>query len=102
MTIRNFEIHSRKVNTRDSFNTQLYELELSKYREHFDESLDDINALDNIVTQFLAAGNQTQADSLLRAQVLLLASAFDFYMHEATNFCLCQMFGNVWSEHHSL
>lgn len=42
------------------------------------------------------SGKKEEAENIWRAQIIFLASAFDFYMHELTKYGLCQIYEEQW------
>lgn len=43
------------------------------------------------------AGKVKEGENIWRAQIVFLASAFDFYMHELTKYGLCEIYNENWS-----
>lgn len=44
----------------------------------------------------LKSGKEIEGENIWRAQIIFLASAFDFYMHELTKYGLCEIYNENW------
>ena len=63
--------------------------DISEIKQHFFDSIKKIEDLTLIYKKI-------NDESILRAQIVFLDSAFDFFMHEITKFCLSEMFEQNW------
>ena len=46
--------------------------------------------------ELVHVGRATESENIWRAQIVFLASAIDFYMHELTKYGLCEIFDEKW------
>lgn len=46
--------------------------------------------------ELFESGKVVEGENIWRAQIIFLASAFDFYMHELTKYGLCQIYDENW------
>lgn len=46
--------------------------------------------------ELLESGKVIEGENIWRAQIIFLASAFDFYMHELTKYGLCEIYNENW------
>lgn len=65
---------------------------LEEIKQHFDESLLMIQKQFTIAQDFLKNDNLAEAQYIWRTQIVLLESAYDFYMHEIVKFGLYKMY----------
>lgn len=93
---RNLELVVRKEKTRDKFHTEVVRFELDQIKSHFTETVQAINAQFNIADELIESGKVSEGENIWRAQILFLASALDFYMHEFTKYGLCEIYNENW------
>ena len=86
---RNLDLMSRNEDTRDKFHTEVIRFELDQILQHFEEAIQTINAQFDVADELIESGKITEGENIWRAQIIFLASAFDFYMHELTKYGLC-------------
>lgn len=98
MEKRNLQLASRKENTREIKYIPVVPYELSEIKKHFDESVKMIEDQFSIGDELLLEKKITQAEFLWRSQIVLLESAFDFFMHEITKYGLCRIYDGHWPE----
>lgn len=96
MEERNLDLSSRKENTREKFCTEVVRFELNEILEHFTETVMAIKNQFPIAAQLVEFGEKTDGENIWRAQIIFLASAFDFYMHELTKYGLCEIYNENW------
>ena len=96
MEERNLELVARNEDTRDKFHTEVIRFELDQILQHFTETMQAINAQFDVANELLESGKVVEAENIWRAQIIFLASAFDFYMHEVTKYGLCEIYNENW------
>lgn len=96
MTERNLELTPRGENTRDKFRTPVIRFELEQIMQHFTDSISEIRNQFEVADELINAGKNKDAENIWRSQVIFLASALDFYMHELTKYGLCEIFADNW------
>lgn len=96
MEERNLDLLARNEDTRDKFHTEVIRFELDQILQHFTETIQAINAQFDVANELLESGKVVEADNIWRAQIIFLASAFDFYIHELTKYGLCEMYNENW------
>lgn len=94
---RNLEISARNEGTRDKFKTRVVRFELDQILQHFLETIEAVKAQFSVADELLATGRVAEAENIWRAQIVFLASAFDFYMHELTKYGLCEIYNENWA-----
>lgn len=94
---RNFDLMSRNENTREKVQRKVVRFEIRQIRQHFEESLCAIHAQFTVADDLWHSGKKEEAENIWRAQIIFLASAFDFYMHELTKYGLCEIYEERWN-----
>lgn len=93
---RNFDLMSRNENTREKVQRKVVRFEIRQIRQHFEESLCAIHAQFTVADDLWHSGKKEEAENIWRAQIIFLASAFDFYMHELTKYGLCEIYEDYY------
>lgn len=96
MEERNLDLVSRKESTREKFHTKVIRFELDQIMGHFTETLGAIKAQFDVADKLVQAEKITESENIWRAQIVFLASALDFYMHELTKYGLCAIYDENW------
>ena len=96
MEERNLDLATRNEDTRDKFHTRVIRFELDQIRQHFAETVQAINAQFDVADELLKSGKEIEGENIWRAQIIFLASAFDFYMHELTKYGMCEIYNENW------
>lgn len=96
MEERKLGLMARNEGTRDKFQTEVIRFELDEIMQHFTETLQAINAQFDVADELLESGKATEGENIWRAQIIFLASALDFYMHELTKYGLCKIYSENW------
>ncbi len=97
MENRNFDLAPRRENTREQrYETDVIHFELPDIYAHFQENVDSINAQMEVADHLVDESQLEIAETIWRSQIVLLASAVDFYMHELTKYGLCEIFDESW------
>ncbi|MDE5823586.1 MAG: hypothetical protein K2H91_02730, partial [Lachnospiraceae bacterium] len=86
MEERNLDLMSRNENTRDKFHTEVIQFDLDQILQHFIETVDMIKVQFHVADELIVSGKRMEGENIWRAQIVFLASAFDFYMHEITKY----------------
>lgn len=97
MDERNLDLMARNENTRDKFQTEVVRFELDQVLQHFVETIQTINAQFDVVDELIESGKVIEGENIWRAQIIFLASALDFYMHELTKYGLCEIYNENWN-----
>lgn len=97
MERRNFKFTSRNENTRDKVHTEVVRFSLDQIWEHFAETIQAIKAQFDVADEWFASGKSVEGENIWRAQIVFLASALDFYMHELTKYGLCEIYNENWA-----
>lgn len=93
---RNLDLMERHEDTRDKFRTEVVRFELDQIMQHFTETIEAINAQFDVTNELIECGKVTEAENIWRSQIIFLASALDFYMHELTKYGLCEIYNGNW------
>ena len=96
MEERNLDLVARNEDTRDKFHTEVIRFELDQILQHFAETIQAINAQFDVADELFASGKVIEGENIWRAQIIFLASGFDFYMHELTKYGLCEIYDENW------
>lgn len=90
---RDLALHERKVDTRPSCTVEVFDID--RIAAHFQESLALIQEQSSHISS-IASQNQIVADDMLRAQVVFIESAFDYYLHEIIKLGIVEMYHGEW------
>lgn len=96
MLERNLDLVARKEDTRNKFHTEVIRFELDQILQHFADAIKNINAQFDVADELIESGKIIEGENIWRAQIIFLASAFDFYMHELTKYGLCEIYNENW------
>lgn len=96
MEERNLDLVARNEETRDKFHTEVIRFELDQILQHFVEAIQTINAQFDVADELVESGKVIEGENIWRAQIIFLASALDFYMHELTKYGLCEIYNENW------
>lgn len=96
MEERNLDLEARNEDIRDKFHTNVVRFELDQIMQHFDEAIQTINAQFVVADELIESGKVNEGENIWRAQIIFLASALDFYMHELTKYGLCEIYNENW------
>ena len=96
MEERNLDLVARNEETRDKFHTEVIRFELDQILQHFVEAIQSINAQFDVADGLVEYGKVIEGENIWRAQIVFLASALDFYMHELTKYGLCEIYNENW------
>lgn len=93
MEERNLDLAVRNEDSRDKCHT---EVRLDEIMGHFTETIQAINAQFDVADELQKSGKAAEGKNIWRAQIVFLASALDFYMHELTKYGLCEIYSENW------
>ncbi len=96
MERRDLTLNKRLEGTRDKTVSRVVKFNLDQILAHFKETIESIKAHFNTAGQLIASGKRAEAEYIWRAQIVFVAGAFDFYMHELTKFGLCEIHDGRW------
>lgn len=94
---RNLNLGMRNEATRDKFYIKVIRFELDQIMQHFQETIQAINAEFEVADELIMTGKKREGENIWRAQIVFLASALDFYMHELTKYGLCEIYDENWN-----
>lgn len=92
------ELAERQIDNKDKNIPEIVIYELREIQKHYDENLELVCAQFFIADELVASGNIKAAETIWRTQVVLLASAYDYFMHEIIWYGLYQMFVGAWGK----
>lgn len=98
MNERNFDLTVRKENTREKIQTDIIKFNLNEIMTHFEDVLTIIKNQCSMAKEFINEEKVNEGENIWRAQIVFLASAFDFYMHELTKYGLCEIYNENWEK----
>lgn len=96
MEKRNLDLAARNEGTRDKFHTVVVRFEIDQIYQHFAETIQAIKAQFAVADDLIKFGKTAEGMNIWRAQIVFLAGAFDFYMHELTKYGLCEIYSENW------
>lgn len=96
MEKRNLGLMPRSENTRDKFHTEVIRFGLDQIIQHFTETIQAIYAQFDVADELIEIHKAYEAENIWRAQIIFLAGALDFYMHELTKYGLCEIYSERW------
>ena len=96
MLERNLDLVARKEDTRNKCHTEVIRFELDQILQHFVDAIKNINAQFDVADELLGSEKVIEGENIWRAQIIFLASALDFYMHELTKYGLCEIYDENW------
>ena len=94
MADRTISLSKRKesVRQKNEVASVAVQFELEQIKQHFYDSLKDINNQFSIADELCKVGKNTSAKDVWRSQIVFLEGIFDFYIHELSKYALVQMF----------
>lgn len=95
---QNFELSERKVGTQDKRIADIIIYQLDAIKDYYDENLELITKQFPIATQLEQEGNIDASETIWRTQIVLLSSAFDFFMHEIVWYGLDKIYDGEWPQ----
>lgn len=101
MPKRNLTLAPRKENVRDkkpARSTRVVIFDPDTIFRHFEETLTSISNLFPVAHALAQSGKFEERDNTWRAQIVFLAGAFDFFMHEITKYGLKQILCGEWEQ----
>lgn len=90
------KLGERKVDTKDKKITKIIIYQVESIKKHYDENMELINKQFPIAEQLLLEGNVDAAKTIWRTQIVLLSSAFDYFMHEIVWYGLDKIYDGDW------
>lgn len=92
----NLELSERQTEIRDRIVPEIIIYQIGEIKKHFDENMESLQNQFSIADDLVGNENIKAAETIWRTQIVLLASAFDYFMHEIVWFGLYQMFTGEW------
>ncbi len=96
--IASVNLQPRLNDTREQKISPMLRFELNEIKQHFEDDLEAICNQFKIYDQLVLESNKQCASLILNSQIVLLESAFDFYLHEVTKFGVTKIFENEWKK----
>ena len=98
MADRTISLSKRKesVRQKNEVASVAVQFELEQIKQHFYDSLADINNQFSIADELCKVGKNTSAKDVWRSQIVFLEGIFDFYIHELSKYALVRMFNGKW------
>lgn len=98
MADRTISLSKRKesVRQKNEVASVAVQFELEQIKQHFYDSLEDINNQFSIADELCKVGENTSAKDVWRSQIVFLEGIFDFYIHELSKYALVRMFNGKW------
>lgn len=94
----NIELSKRQIDIKDKVVPEIIIYQIDEIKTHFDENMKLLLDQFTIADSLTANNNKKAAETIWRTQIVLLASAYDYFMHEITWFGLFQMFKKEWAK----
>lgn len=94
----NTDLSEREVETKKKAIPEIIIYQLDGIKEHFDENTQIVTDQYRIADDLVEKGDIEAAKTIWRTQIVLLASAYDYFMHEIVRFGLYQMFNDDWEK----
>lgn len=88
----NLELNEREVERRERIVPEIIIYQVTEIKIHFEENIQLLKNQFQIADELVNNGKASDAETIWRTQVVLLASAFDYFMHEVVWLGLYQMF----------
>lgn len=98
MVKRSFGLSPVLENSKDKGTIKVERFEIDDIIFHFKESMSEITKQLEISNNLRDDGDCIGADNILRSQVVLIESAFDFFVHEIIKYGLQMIFEGMWEE----
>ena len=96
--MRNVELSIRKEDTIDKAVPKVLKFQIDEIKEHYVKSINLLNEMFSTTDELCQNEKKGQAENIWRAQVILLVSAFDFFMHEITKLGVSNIFEEKWEK----
>lgn len=98
MEERDLNLTARQENKRDKTISGVVRFKLDQILDHFKETIRLIEAHFETAEQLCRSNKTAEAEYIWRTQIVFVAGALDFYMHELTKFGLCRIYDGDWPE----
>lgn len=98
MRTGNLSVTPRTQQQREPNSIIVIKFDLDEIKQHFDENLRLIKEQFSIIEQFSVENDAEKIRTIYQSQIILLESAFDFYLHELTKYGLSEMFVGNWEK----
>lgn len=94
---RNVDLSERRVENRDRRDVNVIQFELNEIIGHFQDNVQIIKDMKNF-TMVPENSNERSIEQILKAQIVFLVSAFDFFMHEVMKYGLVKIYDGNWEK----
>ena len=88
----------RLENVKDKRIPDIVIYQVDSIKQHYDENMELLTKQFPIADQLVMEGKESAAKTIWRTQVVLLASAFDYFMHEIVWYGLDKIYDGVWEQ----
>lgn len=95
---RDLSLELRLEDTREKKDNEITRFSLEEIKGHFEENLAYIQQQYAVAQRLISEGSIDDGENVWRSQIIFLDSAFDFYLHEITQYGLRRIFLNYWEK----
>ena len=95
---RDLSLELRFEDTREKKDSEITRFSLEEIKRHFEENLAHIQHQYIVAQRLISEGNFDDGENIWRSQIIFLDSAFDFYLHEITQYGLRRIFSDYWEK----
>lgn len=88
----------RLENAKDKRIPDIVIYQVDSIKQHYDENMELLRNQFPIADQLVAEGQEDAAKTIWRTQIVLLASAFDYFMHEIVWYGLDKIYDGEWCD----
>ena len=92
--VRRLVLEKRRVNTRESCGVTLFTIR--DIESHFDETLSQAYKQIKLAEELSIKGLTEESEGILRLQIVLVESAYDYYLHELLRWGVVKIFTGEW------
>ena len=94
--MRKLILEERRVETREPCNVTLFTIR--DIEDHFNETLLQAHKQIKLAKELSARGLTEESEGILRSQIILVESAYDFYLHELLRLGIVKIFTGEWEK----
>ena len=94
--MRRIVLEERRVNTREPYGITLFTIK--DIESHFNETLSKVYKQVKLAEELSAKGFTEESEGILRSQIVLVESAYDYYLHELLRLGIVKIFTGEWKE----
>lgn len=94
--MRKLDLEERRVETREPCGVKLFTIR--DIEGHFNETLSQAYKQIKLAEELSVKGLTEESEGILRSQIILVESAYDFYLHELLRLGIVKIFTGEWEE----